>query len=36
LYADNCGRCHENALENTLTFSRPDLHVDGEVTFMVP
>ncbi|MBX3128242.1 MAG: hypothetical protein KF718_16075 [Polyangiaceae bacterium] len=31
----NCSACHENILPN-LTFSRPDLHIDGTVTFTVP
>ncbi len=32
-YADDCGRCHKNMSPDGSTFLRPDLHVDGVVTF---
>jgi predicted CxxxxCH...CXXCH cytochrome family protein len=31
-----CNACHENIEADNRTFRRPDLHVDGEVTFLVP
>ncbi|MEB2311448.1 MAG: CxxxxCH/CxxCH domain-containing protein [Sorangiineae bacterium] len=33
--ADDCATCHEN-LDSNLDFIRPELHVDGDVTFRVP
>lgn len=35
-YASDCGRCHENMTPDGTRFVRPDLHVDGVVTFQVP
>jgi predicted CxxxxCH...CXXCH cytochrome family protein len=32
-HAEDCGRCHENVSLDGKTFLRPDLHVDGLVTF---
>jgi predicted CxxxxCH...CXXCH cytochrome family protein len=32
-YAQDCGRCHENTSLDGKTFLRPELHVDGIVTF---
>jgi predicted CxxxxCH...CXXCH cytochrome family protein len=32
-YADDCGSCHANISLDGTTFLRPDLHVDGAVTF---
>lgn len=32
-YSQDCGRCHENMSPDGTTFVRPDLHVDGIVTF---
>jgi predicted CxxxxCH...CXXCH cytochrome family protein len=34
-HADDCGRCHENMSPDGTTFLRPDLHVDGLVTFQL-
>lgn len=31
-----CNACHENIAPDNLTFTRPDLHVDGVVTFRLP
>lgn len=31
--ADPCSQCHENIADDNRTFIRPDLHVDGDVTF---
>ena len=31
-----CSACHENIAPDNLSFVRPDLHVDGVVTFSVP
>jgi hypothetical protein len=31
-----CSACHENAAPDNVSFVRPDLHVDGIVTFTVP
>jgi predicted CxxxxCH...CXXCH cytochrome family protein len=31
-----CSACHEDIAPDNLTFVRPDLHVDGVVTFNVP
>lgn len=31
-----CSVCHENIAADNATFVRPDLHVDGFVTFVVP
>jgi predicted CxxxxCH...CXXCH cytochrome family protein len=31
-----CGACHENISPDNATFLRPDLHVNGSVTFEVP
>jgi len=31
-----CSACHENIEPDNLTFRRPELHVDGEVTFVLP
>lgn len=33
--AEDCSRCHENIDENG-TFTHPELHVDGVVTFLLP
>ncbi len=35
-YASNCSQCHENMAADNATFVRPELHVDGVVTFTVP
>lgn len=35
-YTPNCGGCHENIGSDNETFLRPDLHVDGVVTFTLP
>jgi predicted CxxxxCH...CXXCH cytochrome family protein len=35
-YADDCGRCHKNMTPDGSSFVRPDLHVDGVVTFDLP
>jgi predicted CxxxxCH...CXXCH cytochrome family protein len=32
-HAEDCGRCHENLSLDGKTFLRPELHVDGIVTF---
>jgi len=32
-YADDCGRCHENAAPDGKSFLHPERHVDGIVTF---
>jgi predicted CxxxxCH...CXXCH cytochrome family protein len=32
-YSDDCGRCHKNLSADGSTFLRPELHVDGIVTF---
>jgi predicted CxxxxCH...CXXCH cytochrome family protein len=32
-YSEDCGRCHENVSLDGKTFLRPELHVDGIVTF---
>lgn len=32
-YASDCGRCHENMTPDGRAFVRPELHVDGVVTF---
>jgi predicted CxxxxCH...CXXCH cytochrome family protein len=34
-YADDCGRCHEDAAADGKSFRHPELHVDGIVTFSV-
>jgi predicted CxxxxCH...CXXCH cytochrome family protein len=31
-----CSACHENIAPDNTTFLRPDLHVNGTVTFEVP
>jgi predicted CxxxxCH...CXXCH cytochrome family protein len=31
-----CSACHENIAPDNRTFDRPDLHVDGVVTFVLP
>jgi predicted CxxxxCH...CXXCH cytochrome family protein len=31
-----CSACHENIAPDNTTFTRPELHVDGNVTFVVP
>jgi predicted CxxxxCH...CXXCH cytochrome family protein len=31
-----CSVCHENIEPDNRTFRRPELHVDGEVTFLLP
>lgn len=35
-YASDCGRCHKDMSPDGSTFVRPDLHVDGVVTFELP
>jgi predicted CxxxxCH...CXXCH cytochrome family protein len=35
-YQSNCSQCHENMAPDNLSFVRPDLHVDGSVTFTWP
>jgi predicted CxxxxCH...CXXCH cytochrome family protein len=35
-YAEDCGRCHKNMSPDGKTFLRPELHVDGIVTFELP
>lgn len=32
-YSEDCGRCHKNMSPDGSEFVRPDLHVDGVVTF---
>lgn len=32
----NCSGCHQNLAPNNMSFVRPDLHVDGVVTFTLP
>jgi predicted CxxxxCH...CXXCH cytochrome family protein len=32
----DCSTCHENVSGDNRTFVRPDLHVDGQVTFTLP
>jgi predicted CxxxxCH...CXXCH cytochrome family protein len=32
-HSEDCGRCHENTSLDGKTFLRPELHVDGVVTF---
>jgi predicted CxxxxCH...CXXCH cytochrome family protein len=32
-HSEDCGRCHENVSLDGKTFLRPELHVDGIVTF---
>ena len=32
-YAEACSDCHENVAADNVSFLRPDLHVDGVVTF---
>lgn len=32
-YSEDCGRCHENVSLDGKTFLRPELHIDGIVTF---
>jgi predicted CxxxxCH...CXXCH cytochrome family protein len=34
-YSEDCGRCHENMSPDGKTFLRPELHVDGVVTFQL-
>jgi predicted CxxxxCH...CXXCH cytochrome family protein len=34
-YSEDCGRCHENMSLDGKTFLRPELHVDGVVTFQL-
>jgi predicted CxxxxCH...CXXCH cytochrome family protein len=31
-----CSACHQDIAPDNVTFTRPDLHVDGRVTFTVP
>jgi hypothetical protein len=31
-----CSACHENIAPDNQTFIRPELHVDGVVTYDVP
>lgn len=35
-YPTDCSQCHENVAADNVSFVRPDLHVDGIVTFTVP
>jgi predicted CxxxxCH...CXXCH cytochrome family protein len=35
-FSEDCGRCHENMSPDGKAFVRPELHVDGNVTFTVP
>lgn len=35
-YSEDCGRCHENLSPDGKSFLRPELHVDGIVTFALP
>ncbi|MEP7051298.1 MAG: CxxxxCH/CxxCH domain-containing protein [Pseudomonadota bacterium] len=35
-YQNDCSTCHEDMAPGNLTFSHPELHVDGVVTFTVP
>jgi predicted CxxxxCH...CXXCH cytochrome family protein len=32
----NCSGCHQDLAPDNRSFVRPDLHIDGEVTFTVP
>ena len=35
-YTEACSDCHENVAADNQSFVRPELHVDGEVTFTLP
>lgn len=35
-YPTNCSACHENVASDNVSFTHPELHVDGVVTFTVP
>ena len=35
-YQNDCSSCHEDIAKDNLSFVRPELHVDGNVTFTVP
>jgi predicted CxxxxCH...CXXCH cytochrome family protein len=35
-YTSNCSQCHENVAADNVSFVRPELHVDGVVTFTIP
>jgi predicted CxxxxCH...CXXCH cytochrome family protein len=35
-YSEDCSSCHENVAADDQSFVRPDLHVDGVVTFTLP
>jgi predicted CxxxxCH...CXXCH cytochrome family protein len=35
-YQSNCSQCHEDVASDNLSFTRPELHVDGVVTFTLP
>jgi predicted CxxxxCH...CXXCH cytochrome family protein len=35
-FSEDCGRCHENLSLDGKSFLRPELHVDGVVTFELP
>ena len=35
-YQNDCSSCHEDVAKNNVDFVRPELHVDGVVTFTLP
>jgi predicted CxxxxCH...CXXCH cytochrome family protein len=35
-YSSDCSACHENVADDDQSFVRPELHVDGVVTFRLP
>jgi predicted CxxxxCH...CXXCH cytochrome family protein len=35
-YPTNCSECHEDVASDNVSFVRPDLHIDGVVTFTLP
>jgi predicted CxxxxCH...CXXCH cytochrome family protein len=35
-YPTDCSSCHEDVAKDNLSFSRPELHIDGSVTFTLP
>jgi len=35
-YPTDCSTCHENVAPDNVNFTRPELHIDGVVTFTVP
>ena len=35
-YANDCSKCHEDLASDNVTFTHPERHVDGVVTFTLP